>query len=166
MFLIGDRYFCRPAATAANTRRRWRTRAPLRIIRFPFCNRLLMLMVGRMKKLDKAIKTAFGGPIVAVAYYGVAVIVRYMSCLPSYTDAEFADIPVAQYLLLALTVAAAMLTVFAMLAGLRFYRQSRRARGDAGRKVGRWGLAGIALGAVACAAIIATAPALFDTDCG
>lgn len=165
MFLIGDRKFCRPPATAADTARRWRRRAALRIIRFPFWSRMLAMAV-RMNKIDKAIKTALGGPIVAVAYYIVAIAVRYMSCLPSYTDAEFADIPVAQYLLLALTVAAAILTVFAMLAGLRTYRQSRRARGDAGRKVGRWGLAGIALGAVACAAIIATAPALFDAKCG
>lgn len=122
-------------------------------------------MAPRMKKIDKAMKTAFGGPIVAVAYYVVAFVVRYMSCLPSFSDAEFADIPVTQYLLLALTVAAAILTVFAMLAGWRLYRQSTRARGDTGRTAGRWGLAGIALGALACAAIIATAPSLFDADC-
>lgn len=122
-------------------------------------------MAARMKMMDKAIKTALGGPIVAVTYYIIAFAVRYMSCLPRYTDAEFADVPVAQYLLLALTVAAAILTVFAMLAGWRLYRQSARARGDAGRKAARWGLAGIALGVVACGAIILVAPTLFEAEC-
>lgn len=122
-------------------------------------------MAARLKKIDKAVRAALGGPIVAVTYYGVAYLVRYISCLPTYTDAEFADIPVAQYLLLALTVAAAILTVFAMLAGLRLYRQSTRARGGAQQKAGRWGLAGIALGAIALGAIALGAPPLLEIGC-
>ncbi|MFP5349942.1 MAG: hypothetical protein ACLGHO_08900 [Gammaproteobacteria bacterium] len=123
-----------------------------------------MLVSARIIKLDKSVKTALRGPIVAAAYYVVAYIIRYISCLPTYTDAEFADIPVAQYLLLALAVAAAILTVFAMLSGLRLYRQSARAR-SAERKAGRWGLAGIVLGAVALGAIVLGAPILLEVDC-
>lgn len=134
------------------------------MIRIPLCERIPTL-VARIKKIDKSVKTAIGGPIIAVVYYGVAYGVRYISCLPTYTDAEFADIPVAQYLLLALTVAAAILTVFAILSGLRLYRQSARARAGAEQKAGRWGLAGIALGAAALAAIAVGAPPLLHLGC-
>lgn len=122
-------------------------------------------MAARIKKIDKSVRAALGGPIVAATYYVVAHLVRYISCLPTYTDAEFADIPVAQYLLLALTVAAAILTVFAMLAGLRLYRQAKRARGGAQQKAVRWGLAGIVLGAIALVAIGLGAPPLLEVRC-
>jgi len=135
------------------------------MIRIQFREGMAVSMAARIKKIDKSMKSALGGPLVAAAYYVVAYIVRYMSCLPTYTDAEFADVPVAQFLLLALTVAAAILSVFAMLAGWRIYRQSIRARGDAGRKSGRWGLAGIALGALALIAIVVGAPSLLDVEC-
>lgn len=122
-------------------------------------------MPTRIKKFDKSIRAAAGGPIVAAAYYVIGYAVRYMSCLPSYSDAEFADIPVAQFLLLALTVAALILTVFAMLAGFRLYRQSMRARADSARKAAGWGLAGIALGVLAFAAIGAGAMPLLTAQC-
>lgn len=121
-------------------------------------------MAARVKKFDKAVKTAAGGPLVAAGYYAIAFAVRYVSCLPTYSDAEFADIPVAQFLLTALTLAALILTVFAMLGGFRIYRQAVRARGAA-RKTGRWGLAGIALGALALLAIAAGALPLLDVEC-
>lgn len=122
-------------------------------------------MTTRIKKLDKSIKTAVGGPVVAAGYYVIGYAVRYVSCLPTYSDAEFADIPVTQFLLLALTGAALILTVFAMLAGFRLYRQSIRARANPGRQAMRWGLAGIALGALSFAAIAAGAMPLLGTKC-
>lgn len=122
-------------------------------------------MATRIKKLDKSIKTAVGGPVVAAGYYVIGYAVRYVSCLPTYSDAEFADIPVAQFLLLALTGASLILTVFAMLAGFRLYRQSTRARANPGRQATQWGLAGIALGVLSFAAIAAGAMPLLGTKC-
>lgn len=126
---------------------------------------IMIRMAARIKKLDRSIKTVAGGPIVALAYYLVAIGVRYVGCLPTYVDAEYAGIPVAQFLLYALTLAALMLTVFAMLAGFRIYRQSARARANAASKTARWGLIGIALGAAAFAAIAAGAAPMLVVSC-
>ena len=122
-------------------------------------------MAARIKKFDKSVKTAVGGPIIAAGYYVIGYAVRYVGCLPTYIDAEFAGIPVAQFLLLALTVAALILCVFAMLAGWRTYRQAARARANASRSAARWGLAGIALGALALASIAVGAMPLLDAEC-
>ena len=128
-------------------------------------SKITIRMAARFKKLDKSIKTAAGGPAVALAYYLVAVGVRYVGCMPTYVDAEYAGVPVAQFLLYALTLSALMLTVFAMLAGFRIYRQSVRARANAGRKAARWGLIGIASGAVAFATIAAGAASMLAVSC-
>lgn len=122
-------------------------------------------MAPRTGKIDRAIKTAAGGPLVAGAYYATGFAVRYVSCLPTYADAEFADIPVAQFLLLALTGAALMLTAFAALAGFKLYRQGTRARGQAGDKARRWGIAGIVLGALALGAVVAVAGTILNATC-
>lgn len=122
-------------------------------------------MATRIFKLDRSIKTAISGPLVGVGYYVIALAVRYIGCLPTYADADFAGIPVAQFLLLALTLAALVLTVFAALAGFRLYRQSARARSSNVRKAGTWGLAGIALAAVAFAGIMAGALPMLRATC-
>jgi len=122
-------------------------------------------MATRTFKLDRAIKTAIGGPLVGVGYYVIALAVRYIGCLPAYADADFAGIPVAQFLLLALTLAALVLTVFAALAGFRLYHQSARARSGNVRKAGGWGLAGIALAAAAFAGIVAGALPMLRATC-
>lgn len=122
-------------------------------------------MRARVKHIDQSVKTAVGGPIIAAAYYALAYAVRYIGCLPAYSDVEFAGIPVAQFLLLALTGAALLLCVFAMLAGFRFYRQASASRASSERKAGRWGLLGIFLGAAAFAAIGAGALPMLDTTC-
>lgn len=121
-------------------------------------------MATRIFKVDRAIKTAVGGPLVGVGYYVITLAVRYIGCLPAYADADFAGIPVAQFLLLALTLAALVLTVFAALAGFRLYRQSARARSGNARKAG-WGLAGMALAAAAFAGIVAGALPMVRATC-
>ncbi len=123
------------------------------------------MMATRMFKLDRSIKTAVGGPLVGIGYYVIALAVRYIGCLPTYADADFAGIPVAQFLLLAVTLAALVLTVFAALAGFRLYRHSAHARSSSVRKAGGWGLAGIALAAAAFAAIVAGALPLLRATC-
>lgn len=122
-------------------------------------------MAARNFKMDRSTKTALGGPLVGLGYYVIALAVRYIGCLPAYADADFAGIPVAQFLLLALTLAALVLTVFAALAGLRLYRQSARARASSARKAGHWGLAGIALAAVTFAGIVAGALPMLRATC-
>jgi hypothetical protein len=143
---------------------RWRARTALRMIRASG-GFMIRAMTTRMFKLDRSIKTAVGGPLVGVGYYVIALAVRYIGCLPAYADADFAGIPVAQFLLLALTLAALVLTVFAALAGFRLHRQSARARSSSARKAGRWGLAGIALAAAAFAAIVAGALPMLRATC-
>lgn len=122
-------------------------------------------MAPRAAKIDRAIKTAAGGPAVAVAYFAIGFAVRYISCLPTYADAEFADIPVAQFLLLALTGAALMLTAFAALAGFKLYRQGTRVKGQAGDKTRRWGVAGMVAGVLALAAVVAVAGTMLNATC-
>lgn len=122
-------------------------------------------MARRTIKIDKAIKTAAGGPLVAAAYYAAGFAVRYVSCLPTYADAEFAGVPAAQFLLLALTGAALILTVFAALAGFKLYRQGRRARAQAGHKARLWGLVGVSLGVLALGAVAAVAGTILNVTC-
>ena len=122
-------------------------------------------MAARTFKMDRSAKTALGGPLVGLGYYVIALVMRYIGCLPAYVDTDFAGIPVAQFLLLALTLAALVLTVFAALAGLRLYRQSARARGGSAREAGRWGIAGIALAAATFAGIVAGALPMMRATC-
>lgn len=122
-------------------------------------------MAARNFKMDRSTKTALGGPLVGLGYYVIALVVRYIGCLPAYVDADFAGIPVAQFLLLALTLAALVLTVFAALAGLRLYRLSARARSGSARKAGHWGLAGIALAAATFGVIVAGALPMLRATC-
>lgn len=162
--MIAEPLFCRRAATMLVVLQRWHARMALRMIRAS-TDSVIRAMATRMFKVDRAIKTAVGGPLVGVGYYVVALAVRYIGCLPAYADADFAGIPVAQFLLLALTLAALVLTVFAALAGFRLYRQSARARSSNVRKAGGWGLVGIALAAAAFAGIVAGALPMVRATC-
>jgi len=75
--------------------------------------------------------------------------------MAQFIDSEFFGVPVVQFLLAALTLAALTLAVFAGLGAMRQLRAARRLRRsvDAATRVRRWGLAGIALSLLALAAV-------------
>lgn len=104
-------------------------------------------------RFDNPAKIAVAGPLVAVGYYVTVFAIRYIGCLPRFADTEFADIPVIQYLLVAISAAALFLTFFAGIAGLRHYWQARAIRGEAGNAGRRWGLLGVASAVTAFAGV-------------
>lgn len=99
------------------------------------------------------IKTALSGPMVVVGYALAVFVIRYAGCLPRFVDTDFADIPVTDFLLIAVSAAALFLAIFAGIGGLRLYRQARQARGETGRHMRRWGLSGILLAALGFVAV-------------
>lgn len=94
---------------------------------------------------NSLIKTALSGPMVVVGYALTIFVIRYVGCLPRFVDTDFADIPVTEFFLIAVSAAALFLAVFAGISGFRLYRQARPARGEAGRRTRRWGLLGMLL---------------------
>ena len=107
-------------------------------------------MRGRFK-LDRPIANALGAPLVALGYYLCAYAVTSVGCMPEFVDSDFLGIPVVQFLLAALLVAALTLIVFAALASVRHLRIARRLRRsvDAGTRLRRWSLLAIAFAALA-----------------
>lgn len=155
MFLIGSYLCCRAAATANADRRHCSRRGALRMI--PAAPRwrhevvatrgervnLTGKAMSRRFNVNPMVKAAISGPIVAIGYALAVFGIRYIGCLPRFADTDFADIPVTEFLLIAVTAAALFLTVFAAIGGFRQYRQARTTRGEAGQRTRRWGLIGI-----------------------
>ena len=107
----------------------------------------------RRVSVNNVVKVAISGPIAAVGYAFTVFGIRYMGCLPRFMDTDFADVPVTEFLLIAVTAAALFLTVFAGIGGFRQYWQARPTRGEVGRRTRRWGLIGIASALLAFVAV-------------
>lgn len=105
----------------------------------------------RRFKLDRPISNAVAAPLVALGFAACAYTIHTVGCLPQFADAEFFGVPVKQFLLAALAVAALTLIVFAGLAAGRQLRVARRLRRsvDAATRVRRWSVVGIALSVMA-----------------
>lgn len=81
-----------------------------------------------MAALGHQLRVAMNAPAVAVAYAAIALIVTRIGCTPPFADVDFFGVPVTVFLLLALTLAALTLIVFAGLHAWRTFRVLRRRR--------------------------------------
>lgn len=93
------------------------------------------------------LRIAMSAPAVAVAYAAIALLVTRIGCTPPFADVDFFGAPVTVFLLLALTLAALMLIVFAGVHAWRTFRVPRRRRSGADFNARR----GLSAGAVALA---------------
>jgi hypothetical protein len=86
-----------------------------------------------MAKGNPFLQLALNAPAIAVVYAGIAYGFVTIGCIPAFSDVDFFGVRVTLFLLMALTVAALTLIVFACLHSLRVLRAIRRRhRGDDG----------------------------------
>ncbi len=96
------------------------------------------------------LRAAANAPAVAVGYAAIALLVVRTGCTPPFLDTEVFGVPVTFFLLLALTVTALILILFAGLHAWRTLRVlQRRQRGE--RRAA--GVAGIGLAVAAFLAV-------------
>lgn len=111
-------------------------------------------------------RVALSAPAVAAAYAAIAYSVVTTGCIPPFSDVDFFGVPVTDFLLLALTVAALILIIFAGMNALRVLRVLRR-RHRGGESLTRRGL-GVAAVLLAVTAFAITAwlgVLFFHTSC-
>lgn len=106
-------------------------------------------------KGNQFLRVALSAPAVAVAYAAIAYAVVTTGCMPPFADVDFFGVPVTVFLLLALTVAALILIIFAAMNALRVLRVLRR-RHRGGESLTRRGL-GAAAVLLALMAFVVTA---------
>ena len=106
------------------------------------------------------IRAAASAPAVAVTYAVIAWLVVRTGCSPPFVDTEVFGVPVTLFLLLALTVAALILIVFAGINAWRAWRVLRRRRRTGDEIASRLGLASLVL-ALVTLAVTAWMGALF-----
>lgn len=100
------------------------------------------------------LRIAVNAPAVAFVYAAIAALIVRTGCTPPFLDTEVFGVPVTLFLLLALTVTALILILFAALHAWRTLRvlQRRRRGGDLPVRL-RLGVLGVVLAAAAFALV-------------
>lgn len=100
------------------------------------------------------LRAAVNAPAVALGYAVIALLIVRVGCTPPFLDTDVYGVPVTFFLLLALTVTALILILFAALHAWRTLRvlQRRRRGGDFSTRQ-KVGVAGVLLAIAAFAAV-------------
>ncbi|HEX7045655.1 MAG TPA: hypothetical protein VF203_13695 [Burkholderiales bacterium] len=111
------------------------------------------------------LRAAAAAPAVAIGYALIALLVTRVGCQPPFVDTEVFGVPATAFLLLALTVSALILIMFAALNAWRTLRVLRRRRRAFDARARAIAVLGIALAALALAATAWIGVTLLQTPC-
>lgn len=116
------------------------------------------------RKNYRIARNALGAPLVTLTHYLVGSLINAVGCLPRFVDADFLDLPVVDFLLAAITLAALTLIVFA---GIGCWRMLRAPGGDREARLRRqrWAVAGLVLVPIAFAITASAGSDLLAQSC-